>query len=56
MDSFTQIARELRNVYTIGFVPPDTAESAFRSIRVVAAAGDGRQLIARTRAGYYARP
>ncbi|HEY6617207.1 MAG TPA: VWA domain-containing protein [Vicinamibacterales bacterium] len=56
MDSFTQIARELRSVYTIGFVPPDTAESGFRSIRVVADAGDGRQLIARTRAGYYARP
>ena len=56
MDSFTQIARELRSVYTIGFVPPDTAESGFRSIRVVADADDGRQLIARTRAGYYARP
>jgi len=56
MDSFTQIARELRSVYTIGFVPPDTAESGFRSIRVVAHASDGRQLIARTRAGYYARP
>ena len=56
IDSFTQIARELRSVYTIGFVPPDTAESGFRSIRVVADADDGRQLIARTRAGYYARP
>ena len=56
MDSFTQIARELRSAYTIGFVPPDTAERSFRSIRVVADAGEGRQLIARTRAGYYARP
>jgi Ca-activated chloride channel homolog len=56
MDSFTQIARELRSVYTIGFVPPDTAESGFRSIRVVADADDGRRLIARTREGYYARP
>ena len=56
MNAFMQIAQELRRVYTIGFVPPDTAESGFRSIRVVADAGDGRQLIARTRAGYYARP
>jgi Ca-activated chloride channel family protein len=56
MNAFMQIARELRRVYTIGFVPPDTAESGFRSIRVVADAGDGRQLTARTRAGYYARP
>ena len=49
-----QIARELRSGYTIGIQPPDVADDGFRSIRVVADAGDGRQLVARTRAGYYA--
>jgi Ca-activated chloride channel family protein len=52
--SFEQIARELRSGYTIGIQPPDIADDGFRSIRVVADAGDGRQLFARTRAGYYA--
>jgi VWFA-related protein len=54
--AFTQIARELRSGYTIGFAPPERIASGFRSIRVVADAGDGRQLIVRTREGYYARP
>jgi Ca-activated chloride channel family protein len=52
--SFEQIARELRSGYMIGFQPPENAEGGFRSIRIVADAGDGRQLVARTRAGYYA--
>ena len=52
--SFEHIARELRSGYTIGIQPPDSVDSGFRSIRVVVDAGDGRQLAARTRAGYYA--
>jgi VWFA-related protein len=52
--SFEQIALELRSGYTIGIQPRDTATDGFRSIRVVVDAGDGRQLVARTRAGYYA--
>jgi Ca-activated chloride channel family protein len=56
VSSFEQIARDLRSGYTIGFAPPDTGDGSFRSIRVVADAGDGRQLVVRTRAGYYARP
>jgi Ca-activated chloride channel family protein len=56
MTAFTHIARELRSGYAIGFAPPDRVASGFRSIRVVADAGDGRQLIVRTREGYYARP
>ena len=54
--SFTQIGREIRSGYTIGFVPDETSAGGFRSIRVVVDAGDRRQLTARTRAGYYARP
>ena len=54
--SFAQIAREIRSGYTIGFVPGDTSRGGFRPVRVVVDAGDRRQLIARTRAGYYAGP
>lgn len=56
MRSFAQIAQEIRSGYTIGFAPAETSEGGFRSIRVVVDAGNHRQLIARTRAGYYARP
>ncbi len=52
--SFERIARELRSGYTIGIQPPEMADGGFRSIRVMADAGDGRRLVARTRAGYYA--
>lgn len=54
--SFEQIAGEIRSGYSIGFAPAETSEAGFRSIRVVADAGNHRQLIARTRAGYYAGP
>ena len=54
--SFAQIARDIRSGYTIGFMPNDTSGGGFRSIRVVVDTRDHRQLIARTRAGYYARP
>jgi Ca-activated chloride channel family protein len=56
IDAFEHIAREIRSGYTIGFLPPDTSAGGFRSIRVVADAGDRRQLMVRTRAGYYAGP
>jgi Ca-activated chloride channel family protein len=54
--AFARIAEEIRKGYTIGFVPAETSAGGFRTIRVVADRGDGRQLIARTRAGYYASP
>jgi Ca-activated chloride channel family protein len=53
LPAFAQIAREIRSGYTIGFEPSDTS-GGFRSIRVVADAGNDDQLVARTRAGYYA--
>lgn len=48
------IIGQVRSGYTIGFVPADTASGGYRSIRVVAAAGNRGELVARTRAGYYA--
>jgi VWFA-related protein len=51
---FAQIASEIRSGYTIGFLPPDTTERQFRTIRVVADAGNRGPLTVRTRAGYYA--
>jgi VWFA-related protein len=56
MAAFDQIARAIRSGYTIGFVPPDAQAPGFRAVRVVVNAGDGRRLVARTRAGYYAGP
>jgi Ca-activated chloride channel family protein len=54
--SFAQIAREIRSGYTIGFVPSDVSRDGFHIIRVDVDAANHRQLIARTRAGYYAGP
>ena len=54
--AFEQIARELRSAYTIGFSAPDAPAGGFRRVRVLARAVDGRELITRTRAGYYAGP
>jgi Ca-activated chloride channel family protein len=56
MTAFSAIAQELKSGYSMSFVPPETLESGFRPVRVVAHAGNGRQLIVRTRAGYYAEP
>jgi Ca-activated chloride channel family protein len=54
--AFAQIAKEIRSGYTIGFVPSDTSRDGFHVIRVDVDAGNPRQLVARTRAGYYAGP
>ena len=56
LKAFTQIARELRAGYTIGFVPPEMTSDGFRAVRVVADAGNGSRLVVRTREGYYATP
>jgi len=47
------IARDIRNQYTIGYVPARAAEpGAYRSTRVVAAAAGHGKLFVRARAGY----
>jgi Ca-activated chloride channel family protein len=51
--AFEQIAREIRSGYTIGFSPTPARTADFRALRVLVGAGDGRRLVARTRAGYY---
>jgi VWFA-related protein len=51
--AFAQIAREIRSGYTIGFEPSDPS-GGFRSIRVVVRTSPDDELVARTRAGYYA--
>jgi Ca-activated chloride channel family protein len=51
--AFEEIGRDLRSGYMLGLSPPE-GNDGFRTIRVVADAGDGRALTARTRAGYYA--
>ena len=48
-----QIAREIRQGYTLGYVPPDR-DGAFHRIRVDATGTDGRKLNVRTRPGYFA--
>jgi VWFA-related protein len=50
-----EIARDLREQYTIGYVPPHRDSNAYRKIKVqVNTPGKGR-LVARTREGYSAR-
>jgi Ca-activated chloride channel homolog len=51
-----EVAREIRNQYTIGYYPTDTAkDGSFRTVelRVFPPAGRGKLLV-RTRTGYYA--
>ena len=54
MEAFNRIAAEIRSGYTIGFSPGNADGDGYRPIRVVARSNDGRPLIVRTRAGYYA--
>jgi Ca-activated chloride channel family protein len=51
--AFAQVAREIRSGYTIGFSPSDASDDRFHSIRVVVNDRTRRELIVRTRAGYY---
>jgi Ca-activated chloride channel homolog len=54
---FAQIATDLREQYTIGFVPSASdARHAFHSIKVTATGPGGAKLNVRTREGYSTRP
>lgn len=51
-----RIARDIRNQYTIAYVPTNKNEDgAYRAIQVKAVAQGQGQLLVRTRAGYFAR-
>ncbi len=50
-----RIARDIRNQYTIAYVPINTKQDrAYRTVLVKATAPDGRHLMVRTRTGYRA--
>jgi Ca-activated chloride channel family protein len=52
-DVLKQIVRDLREQYTLGFVPEHSSPAgAFRTLEVTASAADGGKLRVRTRAGY----
>lgn len=52
----TKIAHDLREQYTLGFVPDRTRGDSFRKIRVEVAAAGQRKLQVRTRSGYFPAP
>jgi Ca-activated chloride channel homolog len=50
-----RIAYDIRNQYSLSYQPTNKKQDgSFRTIRVTAAARDGKRLFVRTRAGYYA--
>jgi Ca-activated chloride channel family protein len=50
-----RIARDIRNQYTIAYVPTNTKQDgAYRTVVVKASAPDGKHLVVRTRGGYRA--
>jgi VWFA-related protein len=53
-EALRQVARDIRNAYTVAYVPADVnaREGSFRKISVSVKAPDGRRLIVRTRSGY----
>jgi Ca-activated chloride channel homolog len=53
----TQVARDIRNQYTLGYYPSNTArDGSFRAVQVELIAPKGRgKMAVRTRAGYYAQ-
>lgn len=52
-----QIAREIRNQYTLTYTPTNTKyDGSYRRIQVKARRAGGEKLIVRTRAGYFATP
>ena len=57
VDICTRIARDIRNQYTIGYVPTNPLRNGgYRTVRVVAQAPGKGRLFVRTRPGYIAQP
>ncbi|MGH9773283.1 MAG: VWA domain-containing protein, partial [Candidatus Acidiferrales bacterium] len=52
-----QVARDIRNQYTIGYYPTNTAkDGTFRTVQVQLLSTEGHgKLAVRTRTGYYAQ-
>ena len=51
-----QIARDIRNQYTLGYYPTDTAkDGTYRLVRVEVNDRGRGKLVVRTRTGYYAK-
>lgn len=51
-----QVARDIRNQYTLGYYPTNTAkDGTFRAVQVQTLVAHGRKLSVRTRTGYYAQ-
>jgi len=51
-----QVARDIRNQYTLGYYPTNTAkDGTFRAVQVQTLIAHGRKLSVRTRTGYYAQ-
>ena len=60
-DAFERIARDIRNAYTLAYIPTrshDDADAAGRrrAVKVYVRSQDGRLLNVRTRDGYFAKP
>ena len=54
-DALSEIARDIRHTYTVGYTPINTArDGTFRNVRVVVTSPDGRPLVVRSRRGYVA--
>ena len=51
-----QVARDIRNQYTLGYYPTNTAkDGTFRAVQIQTLVAHGRKLSVRTRTGYYAQ-
>jgi VWFA-related protein len=49
-----EIARDIRQTYTLGYSPARPADGAFRRVRVIVTPPDDERLVVRTRGGYLA--
>jgi hypothetical protein len=54
-EALSEIARDIRHTYTVGYMPTNTArDGTFRRVRVVVTSPDGRPLVVSSRRGYVA--